>query len=43
MTLGMNEDADLDNGSMSPIAFALEELTPAVEERISTLVKRAAG
>ncbi len=43
MTLGFTEDADLDDGAMWPIAFALKGLTPAVEEQISTLVKRAAG
>ncbi|HZT81745.1 MAG TPA: hypothetical protein VFA26_16080 [Gemmataceae bacterium] len=41
MTLGFNEDANLDEGAMWPVAFALKELTPAEEARISALVKRA--
>jgi hypothetical protein len=43
MTLGFSEDADLDDGAMWPIAFALKELTPDAEARIAVLVKRAAG
>ncbi len=41
MTLDFNEDANLDEGAMWPVAFALKELTPAEEARISALVKRA--
>lgn len=40
-TLGFNDTAKLDEGTMWPTAFALTELTPAVEEQISALVKRA--
>lgn len=40
-TLGFNDTANLDEGSMWPTAFALKELTPAEEARISELVKRA--
>jgi uncharacterized protein YdhG (YjbR/CyaY superfamily) len=41
MTFGFNEDANLDEGAMWPIAFALKELTAAEEARIGALVKRA--
>jgi uncharacterized protein YdhG (YjbR/CyaY superfamily) len=40
-TFGFNDRAKLDDGAMWPIAFALKELTPAIEERISALVKKA--
>ncbi len=42
-TLGFNDSAHLDEGAMWPVAFALKELTPADEERIAALVKRAAS
>ena len=38
---GFNDSAKLDDGSMWPIAFALEELTKADEARIAKLVKQA--
>ena len=41
MTLGFNSDANLDEGSMWPSAFALKELTAAEEARIGALVKKA--
>jgi hypothetical protein len=41
MTLGFNDVANLDEGTMWPIAFALKELTAAEEARISALVKKA--
>ena len=41
MTLGFNDVANLDDGVMWPIAFALKELTAAEEARISALVRRA--
>jgi hypothetical protein len=41
MTLGFNDVANLDEGSMWPIAFALMELTAAEEARIGALVKKA--
>ena len=41
MTLGFNDDANLDEGHMWPIAFALMELTAAEEAKIGTLVKKA--
>ena len=40
-TFGFNAAANLDDGNMWPTAFALKELTPAEEERIVALVKRA--
>jgi uncharacterized protein YdhG (YjbR/CyaY superfamily) len=42
-TLGFNDRAKLDDGSFWPVAFALKELTPAIEQRISELVKKAAS
>ena len=41
MTLGFNDEANLDEGNMWPIAFALKKLTAAEEARISALVKKA--
>ena len=41
MTLGFNSEANLDEGHMWPIAFALKELTAAEEVRIGALVKKA--
>jgi uncharacterized protein YdhG (YjbR/CyaY superfamily) len=40
-TLGFNDSANLDKGAMWPTAFALTELTPAEEKKITALVKRA--
>ena len=40
-TLGFNDPANLDDGAMWPVAFALTELTAADEERIGALVKKA--
>ena len=40
-TFGFNEDANLDEGSIWPVAFALTELTPAAEATIAALVKKA--
>ena len=39
--LGFNEAANLDKGSMWPIAYALKELTAADEKTIAALVKKA--
>jgi hypothetical protein len=41
MTLGFNEEANLDEGAMWPIAFALKELTAVEEAKIAALVKKA--
>jgi uncharacterized protein YdhG (YjbR/CyaY superfamily) len=38
---GFNDSANLDEGSMWPIAFALEELTATAEAKLRALVKRA--
>ncbi len=38
---GFNDSANLDKGSMWPVAFAIEELTPADEAKIAALVKKA--
>ena len=40
-TLGFNDTANLDDGVMWPTSFALKELTPAAEEKIAALVKKA--
>ncbi len=40
-TLGFNNAANLDEGAMWPVAFALKELTAADEARIAALVKKA--
>ncbi len=41
MTLGFNEPANLDDGNLWPIAFALKKLTAAEEATIGALVKKA--
>jgi uncharacterized protein YdhG (YjbR/CyaY superfamily) len=41
MTFGFNETANLDEGAMWPIAFAVKELTAEDEARIGELVRRA--
>lgn len=41
MTLGFNEEANLDEGHMWPIAFALKKLTATEEAKIAALVKKA--
>ena len=43
MTLGFNQEANLDDGNMWPIVFALTELTAAEEAKIAALVKKALG
>ena len=40
-TLGFSDAANLDEGAMWPVAFALTELTAAEEARIAALVKKA--
>ena len=40
-TLGFSDDANLDDGTMWPSAFALTKLTAADEARIGALVKKA--
>jgi hypothetical protein len=41
MTLGFNNKANLDEGHMWPIAFALKELSATEEARIGALMKKA--
>ena len=40
-TLGFNDAANLDEGAMWPVSFALKELSATGEARIGALVKRA--
>jgi uncharacterized protein YdhG (YjbR/CyaY superfamily) len=42
-TLGFQDAANLDDGDVWPVVYAVKELTPAVEKRIAELVKRAVG
>jgi uncharacterized protein YdhG (YjbR/CyaY superfamily) len=42
-TLGFNDPANLDEGTMWPVAYALTSLTAADEARIGALVKKAAS
>ncbi len=42
-TLGFQEDANLDEGSMWPTSFALKRLTAVEEAKIVALVKKAVG
>ena len=42
-TFGFQPDAKLDDGDMWPTSFALIELTPDTEARLTELVRRAAG
>ena len=40
-SFGFNDSANLDEGSMWPVAFAMKELTAADEAKIAALVKKA--
>ena len=40
-TFGFSDAANLDEGAMWPVVFALKELSPTEEARIGALVKRA--
>jgi uncharacterized protein YdhG (YjbR/CyaY superfamily) len=42
-TFGFTDTANLDEGTIWPVAFALKELTPAAEAKITALVKKAAS
>jgi uncharacterized protein YdhG (YjbR/CyaY superfamily) len=42
-TLGFSDKANVDDGAMWPVAFALKELTAKDEARIAALVKKAVG
>jgi hypothetical protein len=40
-TVGFEEAANLDHGTMWPTSYAVKELTAADEKKIATLVKKA--
>ena len=40
-TFGFMHEANLDEGNMWPVAFALKKMTAAEEETIAALVKKA--
>jgi uncharacterized protein YdhG (YjbR/CyaY superfamily) len=40
-TLGFQDTANLDDGNIWPVAYALTDWTPAVEKRVTELVKAA--
>ena len=40
-TLGFQEDANLDDGDIWPVSYALAEWTPVVEKKVTELVKAA--
>jgi len=40
-SLGFSDTAQLDDGAMWPVAFALKDLTPTEEKKIGALVKKA--
>jgi hypothetical protein len=40
-TLGFQEAANLDDGDMWPVSYALEKWSPVVEKRVIELVKAA--
>jgi uncharacterized protein YdhG (YjbR/CyaY superfamily) len=42
-TLGFNDDAKLDDGTMWPTSWALTKLTAADEAKVEALVKKAVG
>ena len=41
--LGFQDNASLDDGSIWPVAFAIDELDAAAEKKIRALVKKAVG
>ena len=42
-TIGFEDRANLDDGDMWPVGFAVREWTPAVEKKFSELVRNAVG
>ncbi|MEW1590092.1 hypothetical protein AB0283_32115 [Micromonospora vinacea] len=40
-TLGFQDPANLDDGDLWPVAYALQQWSPAVEKKISELVQKA--
>lgn len=41
LQLGFNDIANLDDGDMWPLVYAVKEVTPGVEQQIAEVVKRA--
>jgi uncharacterized protein YdhG (YjbR/CyaY superfamily) len=42
-TFGFNDTANLDEGALWPVAFAVKELNEAEAQRIAALVQKAVG
>ena len=42
-TLGFEDKANLDDGDMWPVGFAVRNWTPAVEKKVTELVRKAVG
>ena len=42
-TIGFEDRATLDDGDLWPVAYAIRNWTPAVEEKITALVRKAVG
>lgn len=42
-TIGFEDRADLDDGDFWPVAFAVRTWTPAVEKKVTELVRKAVG
>lgn len=42
-TLGFSDEAKLDEGNVWPVTYAVTQLTPADEQKIIALVKKAVG
>jgi uncharacterized protein YdhG (YjbR/CyaY superfamily) len=42
-TIGFNDAAQLDDGEMWPVSFAVVDWTDAVEERVRELIRQAVG
>jgi uncharacterized protein YdhG (YjbR/CyaY superfamily) len=42
-TIGFEDRANLDDGDLWPVAFAIRAWTPEVEKRVTELVRKAAG
>ncbi|KRC58707.1 hypothetical protein ASE14_19460 [Agromyces sp. Root81] len=42
-TIGFEDRANLDDGDLWPIGFAVRNWTPAVEQQVTELVRRAVG
>ncbi|NEA35747.1 DUF1801 domain-containing protein [Streptomyces sp. SID13031] len=40
-TFGFNDPANLDDGAMWPVAYALTSLTPAIEKQLAALIQQA--